>query len=222
MVAGIRESDIRKAYKGIYTYRQDLVEENGVDEYGNGDLESTLRLLPPPPSPLSERVLRLLADFGFDVAVADTPVSVGVAGGASVVVFDFLTDADGSEEKVVEDEAAAAGAEETIVKREGAVMGVVERVVEEEEEEVAAGAEETIVKKEGAVMGVVERVVEEEEEAAAGAEETIVKKEGVVVGVGEKVEKQVAAEGEEIPLSADEDRDPISEIHSPMQKGLMT
>ena len=30
-VAGIRESDIRKAYKGIYTYRQDLVEENRVD-----------------------------------------------------------------------------------------------------------------------------------------------------------------------------------------------
>lgn len=46
-IAGIPENDTRKAYKGIYTYRQEGVEEDWVDEYGNGDLKSALRLLPP-------------------------------------------------------------------------------------------------------------------------------------------------------------------------------
>ncbi|CAF9931355.1 MAG: hypothetical protein ALECFALPRED_004990 [Alectoria fallacina] len=219
-IAGIPENDTRKAYKGIYTYRQEGVEEDWVDEYGNGDLKSALRLLPPGFGPslgwnlitvaalkspdgapgnieaVRESLIRkeardargetkheknatihhenlrmgkrLPVDFGFDVPVVDTPVSVGVAGGASVVVFDFLTDAEGSEEKVVEDEAAAAGAEETIVKKDGAVVRVEEKVVEEEGA-AAAGAEEIIVKKDGAVVGVGEKV-DEEEAAVAGAE----------------------------------------------------
>ena len=50
-VANIRVSDIWKAYQGIYPYRRELLEENWVDEYGNGDLVSALSRLPLPPGP---------------------------------------------------------------------------------------------------------------------------------------------------------------------------
>ena len=46
--ANTSRSYMRDAYKEIYTYRRELLEENWVDGYGHGDLESALGLLPPP------------------------------------------------------------------------------------------------------------------------------------------------------------------------------
>ena len=46
-VAELRESDVRHAYKEVYTNRRELLERNWDCDYGNGDLESALSRLPP-------------------------------------------------------------------------------------------------------------------------------------------------------------------------------
>ena len=48
-VANVEERYYREAYRGVYTYRRELIEENWVQEHG--DLESAFSLLPPPGSP---------------------------------------------------------------------------------------------------------------------------------------------------------------------------